>query len=229
MKRKKSSLIALSILTTIAMIVVGIVLVITQSQNTGVCILGILLLIAGMTSGISYIATYNKFVKLDYKVKQSLSLIDIHFKLRFDLIPNLVETVKGYEKHEKQVFIEIAKLRNISKGLEGTKEKVENANQILAKMQQILVIAENYPELKASEHYKKLMDELIIIEDKLVASRRIYSSNVNAFNTLVDSFPSKLVADMHGIETKEFFKIDTGERINVEVSFANKVGGANEN
>lgn len=228
MKQKKAVLIVLSIVVTFVLILCGIILITTQTHNIGMLILGAVLLIFGVVSGISYIATFNKFVNYDNKVKQSFSLIDIHLKLRYDLVPNLVATVKGYAKHEKEVFVEIARLRNMAKNLEGEKEIIDNANQTLSKMQQILMIAEDYPDLKASEHYKKLMDELIIIEDKLVASRRIYASNVNAFNTMVDSFPSKIVADMHGFEHKEVFKIETGERMNVEVSFAHEVGVTND-
>ena len=228
MKQKKTVLIVLSIVVTFVLILCGIILITTQTHNIGMLILGAVLLIFGVVSGISYIATFNKFVNYDNKVKQSFSLIDIHLKLRYDLVPNLVATVKGYAKHEKEVFVEIARLRNMAKNLEDEKEIIDNANQTLSKMQQILMIAEDYPDLKASEHYKKLMDELIIIEDKLVASRRIYASNVNAFNTMVDSFPSKIVADMHGFEHKEVFKIETGERMNVEVSFAHEVGVTND-
>lgn len=228
MKQKKAVLIVLSIVVTFVLILCGIILITTQTHNIGMLILGAVFLIFGVVSGISYIATFNKFVNYDNKVKQSFSLIDIHLKLRYDLVPNLVATVKVYAKHEKEVFVEIARLRNMAKNLEGEKEKIDNANQTLSKMQQILMIAEDYPDLKASEHYKKLMDELIIIEDKLVASRRIYASNVNAFNTMVDSFPSKIVADMHGFEHKEVFKIETGERMNVEVSFAHEVGVTND-
>ena len=224
MNQKKTGLIAISIMLIIVLILVGIILIITQLNNNGLLILGVVFLIAGFVGGISYISTFNKFVNCDNKVKQSFSLIDIHLKLRYDLVPNLVSTVKGYAKHEKEVFLEIARLRTIAKDLEGEKEKIDNANQTLSKMQQILMIAEDYPDLKASEHYKKLMDELILIEDKLVASRRIYASNVNNYNTMVDSFPSKLVADMHGFNHKEVFKIETGERMNIEISFAHEVG-----
>ena len=163
------------------------------------------------------VSTYNKMVKYRNKVNESLRLIDIHLKLRFDLIPNLVNTVKGYTKHEEAVFSKLIELRKKAVNSKDEKEKLEYANEIVPNINHVLFVAEDYPELKADALYKSLMEELILVEDKIAASRRFYDSNVSHYNTLIGTFPNNMMASMFGFEEMELFKIDVGE------SFASKI------
>ena len=179
-------------------------------------------MIFGIVVAIVAASTYNKLVRYRNKVKESLALIDIHLKLRFDLIPNLVNTVKGYAKHEEKVFEEVVKLRNQAVKLENEEEKLAVANRIVPKIKHILMIAENYPKLKADALFKSLMDELSTVEDKIVASRRIYDSNVNAYNTLIQTFPNNIFAFIFRFEKQEMFKIDAGENLPTVVDFGDK-------
>jgi len=161
---------------------------------------------------------YNRLVNYRNKVKESLSSVDVHLKQRFDMIPNLVSVVKGYAKHEKEVFAEITELRNMANNAKDEKDKIDCANKILPKMRQIIALAENYPKLKADALFANLMDELVLIEDKIVAARRFYDSNVNMYNTLVESMPSGLIARMYKFERTQLFTIDTGERMNIKIN-----------
>ena len=171
---------------------------------------------------ITYIALFNKIIKLDNKVKETLSLIDIHLKLRFDLVPNLVETVKGYMKHEKEVLEEVSRLRNLAVEEKNEDKKIEYANMLLPRMKQVIALAENYPDLKANVVFRQLMDEIVLVEDKLVASRRFYDSNVNEYNTAISIFPGNWVASLCEFKRHTLFKIDAGENINVDISFGDK-------
>lgn len=177
-----------------------------------IVVLGVLLILV-----LVCICKYNKMIKYRNKVRESLSSIDIHLKLRFDLIPNLVNTVKGYAKHESELFESLIKVRNYAVQATDEKEKLEYANQLVPKMKQLLFVAENYPKLKADSLYKSLMEELVLIEDKIAASRRFYDSNVNAYNTLIETFPNSIIASMFGFKAIEMFKIDVGENINVKI------------
>lgn len=164
------------------------------------------------------VTLFNKLVTYNNKINESLALIDIHLKLRFDLIPNLVETVKGYAKHEQTVLKELTELRALASVTKSEKKKIEYANYMVPKIRQLVVLSENYPELKANTVYISLMQELVVVEDKIVTSRRIYDSNVSEFNTLIMSFPSNLVAKMFDFKKAELFRIDAGERLNIKVS-----------
>lgn len=159
------------------------------------------------------IINYNKMVKYKNKIKESFALIDIQLKLRFDLIPNLVKVVKGYNKHEKEIMIEITELRKSALASTDEKEKLEYANKILPKLRNLIAVAESYPEIKSSILYKDLMQQLVDVEDRLVAARRIYDSNVNIYNTTIEVFPSNLLANIFGFRREELFKIDAGENI----------------
>lgn len=159
------------------------------------------------------VGIYNKFVKYKNKVAESLSLVDVYLKMRFDLVPNLVEVVKGYTKHEKEVLEKVVMLRNLSTKAENEKEKINLANQLVDSMKQIFVVVENYPDLKASNLYSNLFKELSEIEEKIAASRRFYNSNVNSYNTLTDTFPSNVVAGMFNFKREELFKIEVNEKI----------------
>ena len=164
------------------------------------------------------VSKYNKMIRYRNKVNESLRLIDIQLKLRFDLIPNLVKTVKAYSKHENDVFDKLIEARKNAVGAKDEKEKLEYANEMVPNMRQVLIIAEDYPELKADSLYKSLMEELILVEDKIAASRRFYDSNVNEYNTLIDVFPNNIFASMYGFKKMELFKIDVGESFNSKIN-----------
>lgn len=163
------------------------------------------------------VVKYNKMIKYRNKVKESLRLIDIHLKLRFDLIPNLVSTVKGYVKHEKEIFSRLIEVRKKAVEAKDEKEKIEYANELVPNMKHVIAVAEDYPDLKADSLFKSLMEELVLIEDKLAAARRFYDSNVSEYNTLISVFPNKIIASMFGFKEEELFKIDVGENISVKI------------
>lgn len=167
---------------------------------------------------IMVIVLYNQMVSYRNKVKESLALIDIQLKTRFDLIPNLVESVKGYTKHEEKVFKSITKLRNAALQSTDEKEIVAYSNKAVPMMKSIIAIAEDYPKLKAQTLFKDLMEEISEIEDRIAASRRIYDMNVNEYNTLIEKFPNNIFSKAFGFEKMELFKIATAEKIVQKIS-----------
>ncbi len=171
---------------------------------------------------IMVIVFYNNMVYYRNKVKESMALIDIQLKMRFDLIPNLVETVKGYTKHEEKVFKSIAKLRNAALQSTDEKERVEYANKAVPMMKSIIAIAEDYPKLKSGTLFKDLMEQLSDIEDRIAASRRIYDMNVNEYNTLIEKFPNNMFSKSFGFSRMEMFKIDTAEKMVTKVTLENE-------
>lgn len=162
------------------------------------------------------IATYNKFVSLTQRVEQAKGLIDVYLKQRFDLIPNLVETVKGYTAHEKGLMENIVKLRN-DYTARNTQDITESQN-LNNRYTKILVLLENYPELKSDEAFLKLQKTLSKIESQLQAARRIYNSEVTEFNTKRFKFPSNLVATVFGFKEKQLFEINDQERENININ-----------
>lgn len=168
------------------------------------------------------IAIYNKMIKYKNNVLESLRLIDIHLKLRFDLIPNLVECVKGYCKHEEKVFSKLIEIREKALKTEDEIKKLEYANETLPNIRHVLAICENYPELKADALFRSLMEELVVIEEKIVAARRFYDSNVSMYNTLIETFPNFIIAKMFRFKRMEMYKIDAGENINPSINFERK-------
>lgn len=162
---------------------------------------------------------YNNLVKIRNKVKQAESGIDIYLNQRFDLIPNLVECVKGYSKHEQAIFTEIATMRtnymNQNKNIKGA----ENLNN---KMNQLIAVAENYPELKASEQYLNLQKNLTKIESQLQAARRIYNSEVTNYNTKLESIPSNLIVTLFGFKPAQLFEIEEYKKENINIKFEEK-------
>ena len=182
-------------------------------MDNGLLSISIPLFVITVILFIIVITTYNKAVKYRNKVREGLSLIDIHLKMRFDLVPNLVNAVKGYAKHEKEVFAEVIELRNKAVDATNENEKIEYANKLLSGIKSVVAIAEDYPELKAKSLYKKLMNSLVEIEDRIVASRRIYDSNVNLYNTHIETFPNNIICKCFGFSREELFRIETGEQI----------------
>ena len=161
------------------------------------------------------IATYNKFVSLNQRVKQAQGGIDVYLKQRFDLIPNLVETVKGYAEHENSLMENIARLRN-DYDLRNDQDITESQN-LNDRYTRILLMLENYPELKADQAFLKLQKTLSKIESQLQAARRIYNSEVTEFNTKRYKFPSNIIATIFGFKEKSLFEIVESEKENINV------------
>ena len=158
-----------------------------------------------------FIFAYNGFVRLNNRVKEAWSDIEVQLKRRYDLIPNLVETVKGYAKHESGVFESVtqARAQAISASGKGDMKAIAKAeNQLAGTLKTLFAVSENYPQLRASENFQGLQNELTDTENKIQAARRFYNGNVRDFNTKAETFPSNLIANLFHFTPKEFFDID---------------------
>lgn len=162
------------------------------------------------------VATYNKFVSLSQRVNQAKGGIDVYLKQRFDLIPNLVETVKGYAAHEKGLMENIAKLR--SDYASRNDQDITESQNLNDRYTRILAMIESYPELKSDEAFLKLQKTLSKIESQLQAARRIYNSEVTEYNTKRLKVPSNIIAGMFGFKEKTLFEINEAERENVDIN-----------
>jgi LemA protein len=165
------------------------------------------------------VATYNGLVVLKTRIQEALSGIDVQLKRRADLIPNLVETVKGYAKHEKGVFTEVTKARSALMKAGSLQEKAEANNMLTGALKSLFAVAEAYPQLRASENFQDLQRQLEDTEDKVAYSRQFYNSNVLDFNAKVQMFPSNIIANMFGFRQLEFFAATEEERKKIEVKF----------
>ena len=165
------------------------------------------------------LSSYNSFVRLSNQVKEAFSTMDVYLKKRWDLIPNLVETVKGYAKHEKGTLEEVIKLRNSAYDNMSDDEKIEANTQISKAIPKIMALAEAYPDLKANENFMNLSNQLASLEDEIANSRKYYNGTVKMYNNKVQMFPSNIVASIFGYKTKEMFEIAGEERQNVKVEF----------
>lgn len=152
----------------------------------------------------SIISVYNNLVKSFKEVEKSRSLVDVYLKKRFDLIPNLVECVKGYAKYEKELLTEITNLRNSF----SNNANEEDANKLNEHYQKLIALVESYPEIKAGDNFLKLQNELSDVEDEISASRRIYSSAITKYNTKIETFPINLFAKMFGYKNVEPLKFE---------------------
>ncbi len=177
-------------------------------------VIGVVILLA-----VYFIATYNGFVVLKTRIQEALSGIDVQLKRRADLIPNLVESVKGYAKHEKEVFENVTAARSALLSAQSPADKAEANNQLTGALKTLFAVAENYPELKASNNFIQLQQELTDTEDKVAYSRQFYNSNVTDFNTKVATFPSSIIANMFGFKPFEFFTAADEDRKKVDVKF----------
>lgn len=162
---------------------------------------------------------YNGLVTAKMRVAEALSQIDILLKRRTDLIPNLVETVKGYAKHEKELLENITKARTSLMRADTTTAKAEANNMLSSTLKSLFAVAENYPNLKANENFAKLQDELSDTENKISYSRQFYNSNVLDYNTKIAVFPNSVIASMFGFKPATFFEAADEERKPVKVSF----------
>lgn len=161
-------------------------------------------------------ATYNALVKLKVRVDEAWSDITVQMKRRTDLIPNLINTVKGYAKHEKSVFEEVTKARTEVMGAKSPKDAAKADNMLTDALKSIFAVAEAYPDLKASQNFSELQAELVDTEDKIQAARRFYNGGVRDLNTKIQLFPNNVFAGMLGFAQREFFDVDDSERKTVE-------------
>ena len=181
-------------------------------------ILGIIVLALLLVVGF-FVKTYNGLVVARNKVRDQFSQIDVQLKRRFDLIPNLVETVKGYAKHESETLEKVIEARNGYANAKTDAEKMAASKEMSQGVMQIFALAENYPELKANENFLDLQKQLKEVEDKIGYARQFYNDSVLMYNNKIEMFPSNLVASMLGFKKESFFEADEKERENVEVKF----------
>jgi len=181
----------------------------------------IILLLLVLLPVVFVIVQYNWLVSLRNYISESWSNVDTELKRRYDLIPNLVATVKGYAAHEKEVLERVTKLRERCVANNGSPaEQARDENQLVGALKQMLVVVENYPQLKADQHYLKLQQELITTENRIQAARRFYNGNVRDYLNKCETFPSNLVAQMFGFQPHEFFSVPPSVKEVPDVEFA---------
>jgi len=184
--------------------------------------MNILYLILGVVAFVILwlIFAYNSLIRRRYQVKESWSDIDVQLKRRYDLIPNLVETVKGYMTHERTVFEKVTEARTKAMGANTKEEKLGAENILSGTLKTLFAVSENYPELKANTNFLDLQRELADTENKIQAARRFYNGNVMDYNTKIETFPNKLIAGAFGFKKEEFFGLEKEEEKEpIKVSF----------
>jgi len=166
------------------------------------------------------VAIYNGLVRTRNRTKEAWADIDVQLKRRYDLIPNLVEVVKGYATHEREVFEKVTLARAAAIGAQGVKEKAEAENILAGTLKSLFAVSEAYPDLKASVNFLELQKELTDTEDKIQAARRFYNSNVMELNTMIESFPTNMFASMFGFKQMDLFELaEAAQREAVQVKF----------
>jgi LemA protein len=162
------------------------------------------------------IVAYNRFVSQRQLVRDAYANIDTELRRRYDLIPNLVETVKGYAAHERQTFENVTRARQQAIAAQGAAEQAQAENMLTAALRQLFAVSENYPELRASENFQALQGELANTEDRIQTSRRFYNANVREYNERVQSVPSNVIASMFKFKEEEYFEIEEADRATLE-------------
>lgn len=184
-------------------------------MNTTLILLAVVVIVA-----LWLVMTYNGLIRLKNQTDEAWSDIDVQLKRRYDLIPNLVNTVKGYATHESGVFEKVSQARAAAMGAQTPQDKAAAENMLSSTLKSLFAVSEAYPELKANQNFLKLQDELSDTENKIQASRRFYNGNVRDFNTKLQVFPTNLIANMLGFKERAFFELENvEERKNVEVKF----------
>ena len=180
---------------------------------------GLIFLAVIIVFGIFVIGMYNSLVQLRVRCDSAWSDIDVQLKRRHDLIPNLVETVKGYAAHEKGTFEDIAKFRSMAMQATGPADKSVAENQLTGALKSLFAVAENYPQLQASQEFTQLQNTLAQSGDAIQNARRYYNAVVRDLNTRIQSFPTNILAGMFGFQQRQFFEADAGDREPVAVKF----------
>ena len=180
----------------------------------GYIILGIIVILI-----IFFIAQYNSLVKLKNQTEEAWSSIDVQLKRRHDLIPNLVETVKGYAKHERETLENVIRARNMALNAKDIEERAEAENFLTGTLKSLFALSENYPDLKANQNFLQLQNTLNEIEDNIQNARRYYNAVVRDLNTKIETFPSNIVANMFNFKKRGYFEIPEAEKEPVQVKF----------
>lgn len=181
--------------------------------------IGLILIIVIAIFALWFVMMYNGLIKLKNRVDEAWSDIDVQLKRRHDLIPNLVNTVKGYATHEKELFEKITQARAQAIGAQNPADKEKAENMLSGTLKSLFAVAENYPDLKANQNFLELQRELTDTEDKIQASRRFYNGNVRDFNTKIETFPTNIFAGMLHFVKRDFFQVEEGEKALPEVKF----------
>lgn len=181
---------------------------------TGIVIVAIVLLIFFSIKG-----TYNSLVQLDEGVKGAWAQVENQLQRRYDLIPNYVETVKGYAKHEKEVFLKVTEARAKVGGATNIKDKIAANNEMSSALSRLLLVVERYPDLKANQNFIRLQDELAGTENRIAVERRRYNETVKTYNIKIRSFPTNIMAGMFGFGKAEFFKVAAAAKETPKVKF----------
>ena len=178
----------------------------SRGQKTGLIIIGIIILVVLIPYG--YLkGTYNSLVTMDESVKAAWAQVENQLQRRSDLIPNLVETVKGFASQEKDVFIKVTEARSRVAGAGTISEKIDANNQLSSALSRLLVVVEQYPELKSNTNFIRLQDELAGTENRIAVERMRFNETVRAYNTRIRSFPTNIIAGMFGFERATFFEV----------------------
>ena len=189
-----------------------------KSQKTILIVVGLLVLL--IVIPYSYLkGTYNSLVTMDETVKGAWAQVENQLQRRYDLIPNYVETVKGYAAHEKEVFVKVTEARSKVAGAANINEKIEANNQLSSALSRLMVVVERYPELKANTNFIRLQDELAGTENRIAVERRRFNETVKVYNIKIRSFPTNLIAGMFGFEKATFFEVPKERQEAPEVKF----------
>ena len=182
---------------------------------SGVLILGGVVLVVGLW----LISSYNSMVKLRNMVRNSWAQIDVQLKRRFDLVPNLVETVKGYAAHEKEVLEKVTQARSMVQSSQSIEQRQQAENQLTNTLRSLFAVAEAYPQLKANDNFRDLQQQLSELEEKIAFARQFFNDTTMKYNTTIQSFPTNLLAGMFGFQALPFFEVDDVQRQAVQVKF----------
>ncbi len=181
--------------------------------------IAIIIVIIVVVIGVFIASCYNSLVGLRNKVEDQFSQIDVQLKKRADLIPNLVETVKGYAKHESETLESVISARNSYLSANGNDSKMKASGELTSAINKLFALAESYPDLKANTNFEELQKQLKDVEEKISYARQFYNDSVLMYNNKIEMFPSNIIAGMFGFKKEEFFEANDNERENVNVKF----------
>lgn len=182
--------------------------------------IGIIIAVIVVILVIFVISSYNGFIKLKNKCEEAFATMDVYLKKRYDLIPNLVETVKGYAAHEKETLEKVIAARNAAQGASTIEDKIAGENALQGTLKSLFAVAEGYPDLKANTNFLDLQEQLKKIEDDIANARKYYNAVIKEFNTKCEVFPSNIIAGLFHFERKPMFEVGSAEeRENVQVKF----------